>query len=135
MSHIERKNPSDVYPPYNNVYTQVIRAKGTVEVHVAGTVSLDIHRNLVGEGDMRLQTKTTMENIGRSLVAFGAKPSDVVRVNIFTLDVDRYLQEGHQELVAFFGQDTLPTSTLVGCTRLADPRYLVEIEATAILTH
>lgn len=61
----------------------------------------------------------------------GASPSDVVRINIFTLDVDRYLMEGHQEVVAFFGDD-LPVSTLVGVTRLADPRYLVEIQATAV---
>lgn len=69
---IERLNPADVYPPYNNVYTQVIRATGKAEVHVAGTVSLDIHRNLVGEGDVRTQTRVVMENSGKSLTAIQA---------------------------------------------------------------
>ena len=128
---IERMNPSYVYQPYNDVYTQVIRATGTTQVHVAGTVSLAPGRKLIGEGDMTAQVRQTMLNIERSLTAAGAKLSEVVRVNIFTTDVDRYLMEGHIELVkAFDGH--LPTSTLVGITRLADPRYLVEIQATAI---
>lgn len=129
---LERINPSDVYAPYNDFYTQVVRATGSTDVHVAGTVSMTADRELAGEGDLREQTRVTMENIGRSLAAAGAGPADVVRVNIFTLDVDRYLQEAHQEVVAFFG-DTKPVSTLVGVTRLADPRYLVEIQATAVV--
>jgi len=129
---VERKNPGNVYEPFNNFYTQVIRATGTTQIHVAGTVSMDPDRNLVGEGDMRTQVRVTMENIGNSLEAVGASPSDVVRINIFTLEVDRYLMEGHQEVVAFFGDD-VPVSTLVGVTRLADPRYLVEIQATAVV--
>jgi len=55
-----------------------------------------------------------------------------VRINIFSTDIDSYLMEGHQEVVGFFG-DALPASTLVGVTRLADPRYLVEIQATAVV--
>ena len=128
----ERINPPDVYQPFGGFYSQVVVATGSRQVHVAGTVSLDLDRELVAQGDMRGQVAKTMENIGRSLAAAGAEPSDVVRINIFALDVDSYLTEGHQEVVAFFG-DTLPTSTLVGVTRLADPRYLVEIQATAVV--
>lgn len=128
---IERLNPEDVYQPYRDCYTQVIRATGTTQVHVAGTVSLAPGRELVGEGDMATQVRQTMHNIDKSLRAAGAKLSEVVRVNIFTLDVDRYLMEGHAELMKAF-DGALPTSTLVGVTRLADPRYLVEIQATAI---
>lgn len=132
MMATERTNPSDMYQPFGGFYTQVVTATGSRHVHVAGTVSLDEDRNLVAEEDMQGQVRMTMENIGKSLAAVGAKPSDVVRVNTFVTDVDGYLQEGHQEVMAFFG-DTLPTSTLVEVTRLADPRYLVEIQATAIV--
>lgn len=86
---IERVNPPNVYQPFNNNYTQVIRATGEVQVHVAGTVSLDVDRNLIGEGDIRTQTRVLMDNIGKSLAAVNAEPQDVVRINIFTLDVDR----------------------------------------------
>ena len=132
-SHILRIDPPDVYMPYFNVYSQVVVSdKGGDLVSVAGTVSLDINRNLVGEGDMEEQVRQTFENVRRSLAAVGARPSDVVRINIFTLDVDRYLQEGAPQHDPFFG-NTKPASTLVGVTRLADPRYLVEIQVDAVL--
>lgn len=132
-SHIFRIDPPDVYMPYFNVYSQVVVSDGNGDlVSVAGTVSLDIDRNLVGEGDMEAQVRQTFENVRRSLAAVGARPSDVVRINIFTLDVDRYLQEGAPQQDAFF-QNGKPASTLVGVTRLADPRYLVEIQVDAVL--
>lgn len=130
---LERKNPENVYQPYMNAYTQVIKATGTTQIHVAGTVSMEPGRRLVGEGDMAAQVKRTVLNIQASLAEFGATLADVVRVNTFVTDVDRYLKEGHVELVKLFGPGTLPVSTLVGVTRLADPRYLVEIQATAVI--
>jgi 2-iminobutanoate/2-iminopropanoate deaminase len=129
---LERMNPGDVYQPYNNYYTQVIRATGATQVHVAGTLGLNTKGELVGEGDLVTQVRVTMENIGKLLAAAGAKPADVVRIKIFTLDVDLYRREGHKEVLKFFNGD-LPVSTLLGVTRLADPRYLVEIEVTAIV--
>lgn len=130
---IFRINPPTVYMPFMNVYTQVVKAIGAVHIHVAGTVSLDINRNLIGEGDMTVQVQTVFENIRLSLAAVNALPRNVVRINIFTLDVDRFLTEGTPIMLDFFAGKP-PASTLAGVTRLADPRYLVEIEADAILT-
>ena len=129
---LERMNPPDVYEPYKNVYTQVIRSAGRVQVDVAGTVCLAPGRRFVGEGDMTAQVRQVLDNLRKSLEAADARVEDVVRINIFTTDVDAYLQYGTPEALQFFGENT-PVSTLVGVTRLADPRYLVEIEATAIV--
>jgi 2-iminobutanoate/2-iminopropanoate deaminase len=129
---LERINPSDVYEPYENVYTQVIRSTGRVQVDVAGTVCLAPGRRFVGEGDMTAQVRQVFENLRKSFDAAGATVDDIVRVNIFTTDVDAYLRYGTPEALKFYG-DNRPVSTLVGVTRLADPRYLVEIEATALL--
>lgn len=129
---LKRKNPDTVYTPYANAYTQVIVATGSKQIHVAGTVGMDTDRNLIGKGDMTKQVKDTIENIELSLQDAHAELSDVVRINIFTTDVDRYLNEGHMALAARFGE-ALPVSTLVGVTRLAHPDYLVEIQATAVI--
>jgi enamine deaminase RidA (YjgF/YER057c/UK114 family) len=66
------------------------------------------------------------------LAAAGAKPADVARIHIYTLDVDTYRRDGHPEVLKFFKGD-LPVSTLIGVNRLADPRFLIEIEVTAVL--
>ena len=129
---LEWINPSDVYEPNSNNYTQVVKATGGTQVHVAGTVSWDKEKNLVGGGDMKTQVIQIMDNIGKSLAAAGAKPSDVVRICVYAVDVDRYIQEGAAEVVRFFG-DTKPVSTTFEVARLVRPDWLVEIEATAIV--
>ncbi|HYH94942.1 Rid family hydrolase [Hyalangium sp.] len=130
---IERVNPKDIYAPFQDMYTQAIRTTGRTQVFLAGMVAVDPQWNLVGEGDVVTQVRVTMENIVKALAAVQAKPSDVVRINIFTVDVDKYLQQGHAVLLSFFEKGKLPVSTAVGVSRLADPRMLVEIEVTAVL--
>ena len=129
---LERINPADIYPPVNNNYTQVINSTGGTQVHVAGIVSLNKQGELVGQNDMRAQARAIVDITEKALASAGAKPADVVRMNIYTVDVDRFRQEGHPEVLKFF-DGNLPTSTLVGVTRLAHPDFLVEIEMTAVI--
>ncbi|MEC7489815.1 MAG: Rid family hydrolase, partial [Pseudomonadota bacterium] len=63
---------------------------------------------------------------------FGAKPSDVVRINQFTTNMDEYLSNAIDEMENFFGIHK-PTSTLVEVTRLVHPDWKIEIEAKAVL--
>lgn len=132
MGEIRRINPEGMYRPYRGVYSQLVEATGSTQVHVAGTVPLDPDGEVVGEGDLVAQVREILGHLRTSLEAVGATPSDVVRIEVFTLDVPRYRQEGLPEVVAFFGDD-VPASTLVGVTALADSRFLVEIQATAVL--
>ncbi|MGH7907682.1 MAG: Rid family hydrolase [Candidatus Binataceae bacterium] len=134
---LKRLWPDDVYvranpfTPGKKVYTQVIKATAIrAAIHVAGTMSFDRDGRIVGEGDMRRQVRTILENIGRSLAAAGAAASDVVRTKTYVTDMEAYLRDGHAEYLDFFGGE-LPVSTLIGVSRLTDPRCLVEIETYA----
>lgn len=128
---IERINPENVYKPNRNIYTQVIRASGSVQVHVAGIVPWDIEKNLIGPNDMAAQVAAILDNIERSLVSVNATRKDIVRINVYTTDVERYVNQGAPVLAKFFG-DAKPVSTTVEVSRLVHPDWLVEIEATAI---
>jgi enamine deaminase RidA (YjgF/YER057c/UK114 family) len=57
-------------------------------------------------------------------------PQDVVRVNIYTTDVDACLAVIGAEAQRIVGSK-LPASTLLGVSRLAFPELKVEIEVTA----
>jgi enamine deaminase RidA (YjgF/YER057c/UK114 family) len=94
-------------------------------------ISLDTERNVIGEGDMRMQCQQVMRNLALALEAVDARPENVVRVTIYTTDMDRFLEEGRPIVYGFFG-DAGPASTLIGVARLADPKYLVEVQATAV---
>ena len=129
---LERLNPPDVFQPTANIYTQVIKSTGSTHVHVSGMVAMDVDRQTVGAGDMAAQVAATLDNIDRSLVAAGAGREDVVRMTIYTLDMDRFLAEGAAGIARYFGA-TSPVSTLVGVTRLADSGCEVEIQVTAVI--
>lgn len=129
---IERINPDDVADPVNDLYTQVVTATGTKQVHVAGTTARDQEGDVAGE-TMAEQTRLTLENVEKSLAAAGATPDDVVRNTIYTTDADEFVASGYPEIIDFFGEDSLPASALIGVDHLANPDYLVELEITAVI--
>src|SRR5215208_6809590 len=90
MGH-ERLNPPNLYRPRR--YSQVVVSTGVTQWHIAGTVGFNPDRELVSLTDMRAQTAMTMENLKRTLDAVGITPVHVVRINIYTLDMDRFRAE------------------------------------------
>jgi enamine deaminase RidA (YjgF/YER057c/UK114 family) len=80
--------------------------------------------------DMGEQVTLAFANLATVLGAADMAMDNVVRLTIFTTDID--------ELLASYGNavgplaDTLPAMTLIGVTRLAFPELKVEIEATAV---
>jgi enamine deaminase RidA (YjgF/YER057c/UK114 family) len=81
---------------------------------------------------MVAQVHRSLDQIERVLEGAGLGLADVVRLNIYTTDVDAFFG-AHPELVARLGEASCtPASTLLGVSRLAFPEMLVEIEATAV---
>jgi len=79
--------------------------------------------------DMAEQVQLALTNLNTVLAAAGMTIANVVRLTIYTTDVDELL--GAYGTAAAFLGDNLPAMTLIGVTRLAFPELKVEIEATA----
>ena len=58
--------------------------------------------------------------------------ADVVSCTVFATDLDRYRRSGSPIAAEFFGE-TRPVSTVVEVSRLADPRYLLEVQVIAVV--
>jgi reactive intermediate/imine deaminase len=123
---IERINPAGMTQPTN--YSHLVKYDNLM--FIAGQISIDSDGNPVGEGDMAAQFRQVLENLKTILASQGADFSNVVKINIFTTDVDA-LREHLAIRSEYFG-DHAPASTLVQIERLARPVYLLEIEAIAI---
>ncbi len=97
----------------------------------AGQTSVDACGNPEHPGDMRRQLALALDNLEAVLSAADMGLANVVRLNIYTTDVDEALQ--HFDVVgARFGPvHAAPPMTLLGVTRLAIPVLMIEIEATA----
>jgi len=125
----ERVQPDDVFEPVRGLYSQVIACAEGPRYEIAGTLPYHLDGSL--DDGLAEQSAVVMDNLGRSLVAVGLERSDVVRINIFTTEMDDFLKTSLDVVFGWFG-DHRPTSTLVEITRLANPKILVEIEAVAI---
>jgi len=128
---LERINPEELPTPES--YTQVIAASGSRLVFVAGQVADDAQGNLVGPGDLVSQARQAFANLGRSLAAAGATPEQVTKITIYVVHHrTEYLPDISESRIAVFG-DHKPTDTLVGVETLAEPGYLIEVEAIAVV--
>jgi len=110
-------------------YSRAVKIGNMIEV--TGTVSTDGSGELVGKGNVYLQTKFIILKVEKVLEQLGASLKDVVRTRIFTTDISKWEEIGkaHGE---FFGT-IKPCTTIVEVSALIDANYLVEIEFSAIL--
>ncbi|MDX1647185.1 MAG: RidA family protein [Longimicrobiales bacterium] len=83
-------------------------------------------------GDLVAQFKLAWSNLKDALAAADMKPSDVVRLNMYTTDVDAFMAAAG-ELVPIYAEDGCkPACTLLGVDRLFEPELMIELEATAV---
>ena len=110
-------------------YSRAVKIGNLVEV--TGTVASDEHGKTVGN-DPYEQTKYVLQKIEKVLQQAGASMKDVIRTRMFVTDITQWELYGkaHGEFFA----DIKPCTTMVEVSSLIASEYLVEIEATAILT-
>ena len=97
----------------------------------AGQTSVDTDGNPQHPGDMRSQIALALDNLEAVLNAADMGLANVVRLNIYTTDVDQAMKH-FDVLGSRFGPvNATPPMTLLGVTRLAIPPLMFEIEATA----
>lgn len=99
---------------------------------LAGQGSVDEEGRPVHPEDMAAQLNQTLDNLATVLREAGAELSDVVRMNYYTTNVDRFFEAYGTAAGRLAEAGCRPASTLLGVTRLAYPELLVEIEATAV---
>ena len=108
-------------------YTDAVRFGDLL--FVSGTAAFDSDGNVVGKGDVVIQTRVVLQNIRDALQEVGADMGDVLKVTVFLTDIgDRAAVNPVRK--EFFG-DAKPASTLFEVSALAVPDMLVEIEAIA----
>jgi enamine deaminase RidA (YjgF/YER057c/UK114 family) len=84
------------------------------------------------EGDMAGQLALSIANLEAVLAEAGMSLSNLVRLNVFTTDVDLLFQH-YGVLAAKLGAARVaPATTMLGVTRLAIPGQMIELEGTAV---
>lgn len=113
------------------VYNQAIQVTGGSLLFVSGCVSVDSEGNLVGKGDPAGQMRQILTNIQTILKEVGAGLENVVKVTVFSVDLNNRKAMNEVRLEMF--GEYRPASTHVQVARLIDPDWLVEVECVAAL--
>ena len=129
MAKITRTNPDTISKPFSN-YSHVVTAEGAQKlVFCAGQVAADVEGKVLPPDDFQAQTKMVMANLTSALAAGGAKLSDVTKVTIYICN-PHDVPKARGILGDYFGGNP-PASTLCILRGLANPNFLLEIEAIA----
>jgi enamine deaminase RidA (YjgF/YER057c/UK114 family) len=104
----------------------------TRTLYCAGQAAMSADGEPQHAGDMAAQLALSLDNLEAVLAAAAMSLSNLVRLTIYTTDVDLLLQH-YGVLTARLGAaGAKPPCTLLGVTRLAMPPLLVELEGTAV---
>ena len=126
-------NTKDTYPEQDldNDLCQAVVANGVV--YVRGQVGQDLDtRENVGVGDLEAQTDKAMSNIKLLVEEAGGTMEDIVKVVVYLTDI-RYRETVYRTMGKWL-KGVYPVSTGVVVSALARPEWLVEIDATAVLS-
>lgn len=97
----------------------------------AGQTAVDAEGNPQHPDDMRNQMALALDNLEAVLSAAGMGLADILRLSIYSTDVDETLKNFDVFGSRFGPVNASPPMTLLGVTRLAIPHLMFEIEATA----
>jgi enamine deaminase RidA (YjgF/YER057c/UK114 family) len=130
---VERRiiNPWKWQDPLGFVQANEV-AGGQRVLYCSGQLSVDTDGKSLHAGDIGAQLKRALENLEEVLRDAGFALSDVVRLNIYTTDIEGFVANRSVFLDGLLRKGCRQASTLIGVARLARPEFLIEIEATAV---
>ena len=124
---ISFSNPDGVFPPGSRYSHAALVEGGGRRLVVSGQVGLTPDGHL--DNDPEEQMRQALANLAAILSAHGMGLGNVVKITAFLTDRE-LVSLWRETRIAFFG-DHEPASTLLIVAGLADPRFLVEVDAEA----
>lgn len=127
-------NPPSLFPSQDYGFSQVVVASGRRTIYLSGQTAWDAERRLVGGTDLANQARQAFRNVRLAVEAGGGRLEDVVSLRIYVVG---YTPEDAQAvggaLRECFRGPALPATTWIGVASLADPGFLIEVEAIAVI--
>ena len=101
------------------------------QLYISGQVPIDGSGATVGPGDPVAQTRQCFENIKELVEAAGGSMDDIFWLTSYVTDMRVFME--HPEIRTEFLSPPYPASTVVQVGSLAQPGWMIEIEARAYL--
>ena len=124
-------NPPELGPTPMNIYNHVVKVGNTA--YIAGQVPRDRDGNAMHPGDPVAQIRVVWSNLKIAVEAAGGRLEDIVKTTTYVVG-ETTGAEIRAARVQMLPEHGRPTSTTVAVAGLADPDFLVEVEAIAIIS-
>lgn len=125
-------NPDGLFK--NPAFTNVVVVTGNVKtIYIGGQDAVDASGKLVGKGDIKQQTEQVLANLQAALKAGGAELEHVIKWNVYVVQ-GQDIQQGFEVFLKIWGrQPNPPAITVMFVSGLANPDFLVEMDAVAVV--
>lgn len=124
----ESKNPDTIHAPLGAYSHTTQVPAGARWLVISGQVGIDRDGRVAG--DIAAQSEQALRNVLACLDAHDMSRADLVKTTTYITDA-RFVAPFRDARRQVFGDDCVPTSTLVVIDALAKPELLVEVEAWA----
>ena len=132
QERVQYINPDGLYR--NPAFTNMIVVTGNVKtIYIGGHDAVDASGIIIGKGDIRQQTKQVLANLQTALKAGGAEMEHIIKWNVHIVQ-GQPLQPAFEVFQQIWGRrPDLPAITLMFVSALANPDFLVEMDAIAVV--
>lgn len=130
--NVQHLNPDGLH--HNPGFSQVVSVSGAVRtVYIGGQNGVDSNGQIVSKGDLKAQTEQIFRNLGLALRDAGAQLEHIIKWRIYVVQ-GQDIRDGFGVFQQVWGQrPNPPLITVLVVAGLANPDFLIELEAVAII--
>src|SRR5689334_18949294 len=126
-------NPDSLFPSLPYGFSQIVVARGKRMVFISGQTAWDERKHIVGGDSVLEQARQAFRNLEKAMESAGGTLKDIVALRIYIVDYQAECGTAVGTVLReVFASENPPASTSIGVSALADPGFLIEIEATAV---
>lgn len=127
-------NPPELFNSIQHGFSQIVVAKPGKLVFISGQVAWDEQKKIAHATDIETQTRKAFENLQTAIEKAGGTLQDIVMLRLYIVHYDENKGQAVGIVLRdFFGTETPPASTWISVNGLANPDFLIEIEAQAVV--
>jgi enamine deaminase RidA (YjgF/YER057c/UK114 family) len=118
----------------NPAFTNVIRVTGPVRtIYIGGQDSVNTEGKIIGKGDIKQQVEQVLNNLRAALRAANADLEHIIKWNIYVVQ-GQPIQPAFEVFQRIWGRrPNPPVITMMFVVGLANPDFLVEMDAIAVV--
>lgn len=118
----------------NPAFTNVIRVTGPVRtIYIGGQDSVNTEGKIIGKGDIKQQVEQVLNNLQAALRAANAELEHIIKWNIYVVQ-GQPIQPAFEVFQRIWGRRPNPPAiTMMFVVGLANPDFLVEMDAIAVV--